>query len=178
MNIKRWLLAGVVVSILFVVPVIAGEQSAYAPPKASAEFERVKALAGKWEGKIKHSNGNEEPAAVEYRVTSGGSVVVETLSPGTSHEMISVYHDKGGKLSMTHYCMLGNQPTLDLTSGDMTHLNFESSSQTRKELAGQMYMNTLVLDRSTNDQLIQTWTAIGPDGKPADSSVFSLKKTA
>ena len=37
----------------------------------------------------------------DIQVTSGGSALVEKLSPGTPHEMVSVYHDKDGELAMT-----------------------------------------------------------------------------
>ena len=56
------------------------------------------------------------PTAAEYRVAANGSVVVERNFPDTPKEMISVYHDRGGKLSMTHYCALANQPQMSLTS--------------------------------------------------------------
>jgi hypothetical protein len=44
------------------------------------------------------------PVRVEYRVTGAGSAVVETLFPGTPHEMVTVYHARKGVLCMTHYC--------------------------------------------------------------------------
>ena len=152
-----------------------GTKSMPTPPAASAELEHMKSLAGHWEGITKHSNGTEEPVAVDYKVTSGGSAVVETLSPGTSHEMVSIYHDANEKLEMTHYCMLGNHPTLTLESSNDKQFNFDASAQTKSELAGKMYMNSLVLDRPSEKELVQTWTALNPDGSPSDSTVFSLK---
>ena len=52
------------------------------------------------------------PRMAEYRVTASGTAVVETLFPGSDHEMVSVYtkDKKSGDLLMTHYCGLGNQP--------------------------------------------------------------------
>jgi len=46
---------------------------------------------------------------VTYRVASAGSVVQETLFPGTPHEMISMYHLVDGELVLTHYCAMANQ---------------------------------------------------------------------
>ena len=83
--------------------------------KTSAELATIKALAGKWTGTAKHSNGTTEPTVVEYHLTSGGSAVEEKITPGTPHEMVTMYHDLGGKLAMTHYCMLGNQPQMVLS---------------------------------------------------------------
>ena len=153
----------------------ADEKMDMKPYVGSAQFEKIKKLAGKWEGTSKM--GNEDmKVSVDYRVTSGGSAVMETLSPGTSHEMVSLYHDKAGKLFMTHYCMLGNQPELELKNIDNGRMNFESSAQTRADLKGQMYMNSLALEQLDKNQLVQTWTAVNADGKPLDSSVFTLKK--
>lgn len=156
--------------------VLAGETGQYAPVKSSAEFARMQALVGKWEGVSKHGNGMEEKVNVEYRSTSGGSAVVETLFVGTPHEMESVYFDQNGKLSMTHYCMLGNRPTLELQSGDSTRLSLGSTAQTRTELSGQAYMNGLVLEQPSKDELVQTWSGVGADGKPEDKTTISLKR--
>ena len=79
------------------------------PYKGSQAFESMKSLAGNWEGS-EVSGDKEKPVKVEYKVSSNGSTIVETLFPGTKYEMITVYHDNGGKLSMTHYCAIGNQP--------------------------------------------------------------------
>ena len=51
------------------------------------------------EGKDAHE------ATVTYKVTSGGSAVVETIGPGTEHEMVTVIHPDGDDLMLTHYCM-------------------------------------------------------------------------
>src|SRR3989304_768334 len=56
--------------------------------------------------------------ALIAKSTDGGSAILETLFPGTPHEMVSVYYDDGGKLGMTHYCMLGNQPQMTLKKAD------------------------------------------------------------
>lgn len=76
---------------------------------ARAAFDRLKALNGAWEGEAK-----DAPVEVTYRLASNGSVVLEDLFPGTSHEMISMYHFDGDSLVMTHYCAMGNQPRMRL----------------------------------------------------------------
>ncbi len=83
----------------------------FPPYKGSAAFERMKTLVGKWTG--------ESPMMgkmhTEFRLTAGGSVVEERFAGGTPMEMLSTYHDVNGKLTMTHYCMLRNQPRMQLT---------------------------------------------------------------
>ena len=85
--------------------------------KNSPEFERIKALVGKWSGKVDMGQGPVE-MTMEYRVIAAGSVVEERVFPGTPNEMVTMYYDKGGKLAMTHYCMLGNRPQMSLKASD------------------------------------------------------------
>lgn len=155
----------------------AGKDAATVPADAgSPEFRRIKALAGRWQGVTKHEGGKEEPVTVEYKVTSGGTAVVETLTPGTPHEMVSVYYDREGRLGMTHYCMVGNQPEMVLKSSDAHAIALESTVSTQAQLQGDMYMNALTLRQPDKDHLTQEWHSIGPDGKPLGQSVFTLKK--
>ena len=141
----------------------------------TGEFERIKRLAGRWEGVTQHGGGKEEPAAVDYKVTSGGSAVVETLFPGTPHEMVSVYHTDGqGKLSMTHYCMIGNQPKLDLTQSDDNHveLSLASDSGIAPEA---MHMHSLNVTWQDADHLTQQWSSFD-GGKPKETTTIRLSR--
>ncbi|MBI1848892.1 MAG: hypothetical protein HYR85_00970 [Planctomycetes bacterium] len=74
-----------------------------------AAFERIKTLAGTWHGKAGEGDGNQD-AVVEYKISAANNVVMETLFPGSNHEMISMYYLVGDELVMTHYCAMGNQP--------------------------------------------------------------------
>lgn len=144
-------------------------------PATSAQLNQLKQLAGRWEGTSQQEGGAEEPAAAEYHVTSGGSAVVETLSPGTSHEMVSVYHDaRNGKLAMTHYCMLGNQPDLDLVSSGEQKLDF-SLSPSSPIPASEMHMHALQLSWDGPDHITQVWTSF-KDGQPQGSVTIHLKR--
>ena len=78
-------------------------------PDGRAAFEKLKSLAGTWRG---HAGSPDRPAVIEYRIVSGGTVVMETLFPATSHEMISMYYLDGGNLILTHFCSAGNQPQM------------------------------------------------------------------
>jgi hypothetical protein len=88
---------------------LAADPSHPAPvAKASPALDRFRALAGEWSG----SGGEMGDFTATWRVTGGGSAVVETLFPGTPHEMVTVYHADGDDLVLTHYCALGNQPRM------------------------------------------------------------------
>lgn len=96
---------------------------------ASAEtpkdvFDKLKSLEGTWSGKA--GVGKDlEPTKVIYKVTAGGSAVMETQFPGTAHEMITLYHLDGGDLYLTHYCAAQNQPKMRLFSAKEGKLNFQ-----------------------------------------------------
>lgn len=92
-------------------------QSLSAPYSRSGEFERMKQLVGAWEGTSDMGKEGQK-VRVEYRLTAGGSALVETLFPGSGEEMVSVYYDRKGKLAMTHYCMVRNQPRMTLAKAD------------------------------------------------------------
>src|SRR5512138_2195799 len=85
-----------------------------AAPSAKAALERLKALAGAWEGKAGHGD-QLGPASVRWETISAGTAVMETLFPGTPHEMRSIYFLDGGELVLTHYCEMGNQPRMRLS---------------------------------------------------------------
>ncbi len=76
---------------------------------ASAGFERLKALAGAWEGTTK-ADGKEIPVNTSFRVVSDGSALISDLMRGTPHEMVTVFHMNGSELMATHYCAAHNQP--------------------------------------------------------------------
>ena len=145
------------------------------PPASSAQLDQLKQLAGRWEGTSQQEGGVEEPAAAEYHVTSGGSAVVETLFPGTPHEMVSVYHDaRTGKPAMTHYCMLGNQPELELMDSDVQKLDFSLSASSPIP-ASEIHMHALKLSWDGPDRLTQVWASY-KDGQPQGSVTIHLKR--
>jgi hypothetical protein len=81
--------------------------------EARAAFERIKSLAGSWEGRS--TKGWQE--TLRYQVIAGGSAVLETsfeAHPG--EEMATVFHMDGDRLVLTHYCVAKNQPRLEATS--------------------------------------------------------------
>jgi hypothetical protein len=77
-------------------------------------FERLKTLAGEWDGTFEWSGGRTGSGnlRVSYSLTGGGSAVVETLVMGGVPTMTTVYHLDGNDLRMTHYCAARNQPRL------------------------------------------------------------------
>jgi hypothetical protein len=124
----------------------------------SAEFERIKQLAGVWEGTS--SMGKEgEKIRVEYRLTAGGSALVETLFPGSAEEMVSVYHDQKGKLAMTHYCMLRNQPSMTLRKADARTIELVFSKKGNAiNPAKEKHMHAVSITFTDTNHITQKWT--------------------
>ncbi len=91
------------------------------PYQGSAAFEKMKTLTGKWSAESPEMGKMK----TEFRVIAGGSVVEERFAGGTPMEMLSTYHDVEGKLMMTHYCMLRNQPRMKLTQSTPDSLTFD-----------------------------------------------------
>jgi hypothetical protein len=127
------------------------------PYTHSKEFERLKQLVGVWEGIADMEKGGEK-LRVEYRLTAGNSALVETLSPGTPEEMVSVYHDRKGKLAMTHYCMLHNQPRMTLKKADARTLDLVFAKDNDINPAKETHMHALSIIFEDNDHIVQKWT--------------------
>jgi hypothetical protein len=93
----------------------AAKELAASRRRFSPELERLKSLAGRWEGTTFRASQGTNPAAMTYAITGAGSAVIETMFPGTAGEMTTVYHDdSSGRLVAEHYCNAANQPKLRL----------------------------------------------------------------
>jgi hypothetical protein len=140
-----------------------------------AAFERLKALAGTWQGEAGHGQPGA-PAVVTYRVASGGSVVEETLFPGTPHEMISMYHLVNGDLVLTHYCAMANQPRmrLDAKASAADRLVFDFDGGTNFDPAKDTHVHSGVLQWK-GDSLHAAW-AVYSGGKEAGRNQFVLSR--
>lgn len=151
----------------------AGELPTLKP--ASAEFERMKTLVGTWTGKTDMGQGPVD-LNVRYRLLAGGSVLEERIAEGTPMEMVTMYFDKAGKLSLTHYCMMGNQPAMALKASDAKSLTFDfdgscCSIDPKKE----SHMHGLKLTFVDSDTISTSCQAI-MDGKEMPEHPVTMKR--
>ena len=132
-------------------------------------------LAGEWVGKGMHGDAEHE-AKVTYKVTSGGTAVVETIDPGGEHEMVTVIHPDGDSLLLTHYCMIGNQPHMRARpkAGD-NKVAFEFVKATNMKSDKDMHMHSVTFTFVDKDTLRTEWTNYN-EGKEAGKAVFELKR--
>jgi hypothetical protein len=144
---------------------------------AKAAFERIKGLSGSWSG----VGGTEMPNMdVNYRVTAGGSTVEETLFPGTPHEMVTMYHLDGDRIMLTHYCALGNQPTMvgspvGSMRGDVATIRFQFASATNLASPQAGHMHDAEMTFEGKDRVVSTWT-FWKDGKREHDAKFELTR--
>jgi hypothetical protein len=89
----------------------------------SAGFEYVKGRLGSWEGTLNNGySGEQIDVSYQLKLTSGGSTILETLLED-GDEMLTTYSENNGELIVKHYCVLGTEPVLRVSSVAEDHLN-------------------------------------------------------
>ena len=107
MNIKKSLFA-ISFSLFFSLPLISSEPVTIGDVEMgddvkSKAFEQVKKKLGKWEGTMTQGlTGAVFDVYYEFRLTSGGNTITETLVED-GVEMLTTYSDDDGKLVVKHY---------------------------------------------------------------------------
>lgn len=157
--------------LLLAKPVAAGDEPGLT---AKAAFDRMKSLAGEWTSETQAGKPAEK---VVYRVISNGSVVMETLFPGTNHEMVSMYHLDGGELRMTHYCAIGNQPRLklDKAASKPDELHFVFDGGTNLDPARDSHMHSARISFRDARHVEAEWEAYA-GGKRQDSKKLAMQR--
>ena len=130
-------------------------------------LDSVKALAGTWEMK----NAKGEVQVTEFKVSSGGSIVRETMFPGGPEEMTNIYRLEGNDLALTHYCAMGNQPELRATSLIGNQLVFVGLGAADKKSADEMWMGGLTLEFTDKDHMTEHWSSFVKHEMQKDGSV-------
>jgi hypothetical protein len=140
---------------------------------AREAFARLKSLAGDWEGKV---TGTEVTVPWQFRATSAGDALIETLFAGSPGEMISVYHLVGDELFLTHYCF-GNQPRLrlDRSGSSAEVLRFAFDGGSNLDPARDSHLHSGWLRLVDGDTLEGEWLFF-KDGKPRQSGEMRLTR--
>jgi len=141
---------------------------------ARATFERFKKLVGDWQLADSKEKAPAKSVAVTYRLTAGGSALVETIFPGNEKEMVTVYHRDGDAIALTHFCGLGNQPRMRAAiKDDKNELAFEFAGGTNLDPAKDPHMHSCQIRFVDEDHLSSTWQYYA-DGKAAGDHAFNL----
>ena len=125
-------------------------------PEAEAAFAKLVALKGDWVS-AEPADPTHGAVAANYRVTAGGSAVIETLFPGQAEEMVSVYTCDGRGLAMTHYCTAGNQPQMVAGGLEGDALAFDFTGGEGFDPSSDMHMHRLTLIFVSPDELRSEW---------------------
>src|SRR5438876_1102233 len=83
--------------------------------------------------------------------------------------------DEAGKLAMTHYCAMGNQPHMVLKSGGPAEIRFEMGPTPGINAKKDMHMHSLTLEFPDPNHLIERWTSY-QNGKPGETVVLTLTR--
>lgn len=187
----RFIAFGVVVLLATVVTLAQEQKDKPAPTNPG--FERLKALSGEWveaeapaaetgektEKSEKAEKADQKAAAqpaVVYKVVAAGSVVQETLLPGTPHEMVTMYYMDGPDLVLTHYCAAHNQPHMKAEkSADDSKLVFKFAGGSNIDPAKDGHMHDLTMTFIDANHIRSEWTYYA-DGKKGDTKTFELTR--
>ncbi len=116
---------------IFFVVLMLISSGAFAQSDATAEFTKLKALAGTWEGRMTTDPPMPDidgtATTVTMRVTSMGNVLMhEMTGEGRPDDPITMFYLEGGGLELRHYCDAGNRPRMRGTmSPDRKSITYE-----------------------------------------------------
>lgn len=159
--------------------------AATAPNAASAQkseaqlsFDRLKSLAGDWEGTatldppMPQMTGNSAKLHVTMRVTSRGHAIVHELQEANTpfdatkydHPVTMLYLDND-RINLIHYCDAGNRPHMVARpSTDGKSVEFDFADLSGSDLRG--HMHHAVFTPIDANHHIEDWIYMMPGNKP------------
>jgi hypothetical protein len=164
---------GVVLSLALAGAARAAEPAAGSLTSRQA-FDRLKSLAGEWQGTAMAKDG--PPATVRYEVVSAGHAVMERLFPGTEHEMLSLYYLEGDQLVMTHYCAMGNQPRMRFAKGGPSNLSFAFAGGTNFDPKKDTHIHSARYSWPDEGHLEAEWAVYQGEKQTGAHKVFLSRK--
>jgi hypothetical protein len=133
--------------------------AALAQSDAQKSFDKMKALAGSWEGKT--SEG--KPVQISFRVTSNGSALMSEIMG--YENMITMFHLDGDRMLMTHYCATGNQPRMvGKMSPDGKTVAFDFLDVTNFNGAQPGHMQQMIVSIPDANHHTEEWVFLAKDG--------------
>ena len=165
----------------------AHQHEAQTPQAAKSEsqksFEKLKTLAGDWEGPVtlqprapETENGGK-PMHVSMRVTSMGHLLMhEMKSEGSADDPVTTIYLDGDHLLLTHYCDAGNRPRMVAkTSPDGKTVEFDFVDITGNTQYG--HMQHAVFTAIDDNHHTEEWTFLLP-GDKAMHAHFDLQRVS
>ena len=154
--------------------------SAFAQPDARKAFDKLKALAGTWEGPVRTTPEVPEIdgtiMTVTLRVTSMGNVLMhEMTGVGRPDDPITMLYLESGQLELTHYCDAGNRPRMrGAFAPDGNSVTYDFIDLTGGNDHG--HMHGAVFSFIDANHHIEEWTFMLPGGKAVRAKVDLRRK--
>jgi hypothetical protein len=146
---------------------------AAAQSDAQKSFDKLKTLAGSWEGTFEGKS-----MRITLRVTSMGNAVMHEMSgEGRPDDPISMFTVDGDRLLLTHYCDAGNQPRMVGTvspDGNTVTFNFLDATNLLSSQMG--HMQRAVFTLIDADHHTEKWEFAMADGKSM-GGLLDLKRS-
>lgn len=140
-----------------------------AQSEAQKSFDKLKTLAGSWEGTVHTGDPAMDKAVmhVSFRVTSLGNTLMHEMKSDGPEDPITMITVDGDRLLMTHYCDAGNQPRMAGTvSPDGKTITFNFIDATNLLPAQGGHMQSATFNFIDADHHTEKWEFAMADGKP------------
>src|SRR6202789_973481 len=133
-----------------------GTLHAQTPSKPAGGFDRLKVLAGEWQG----TDESGKPVTSTFRLVSNDTALEETFQRDKDHQMVTMYTPDGSRVALTHYCSKGNQPRMETPAVTATTDEFVFAYTGATNLASpeDAHLHRLVLQVDDADHFTETWT--------------------
>jgi len=151
----------------------AASQEMHMAARTTPAFDQLKALAGHWEG----TTPDGKKVQVSYELISNGSVLMERLHPGDEPDMITMYSLDGDRILVTHYCSMGNQPTMQTAASPAANgkLDFTFLRLVGAKSPDEGHMAALTVSMPDKTHLVQTWTFMDKGKSQTESFTVTRK---
>jgi hypothetical protein len=181
MKSLRWILVVAVVSLSTLALAQMEEQKSEAQPSdAQKSFNKLKTLAGSWEGTVTTQPPSPEMdnklVHASLRVTSMGNAIMhEMTGAGRPDDPITMLYLDGDRLLLTHYCDAGNRPRMTgRISPDGKTVEFEFLDVAGSTQYG--HMHHAVFTEIDANHHTEDWTYMQPGDKPVHAHI-DLQRT-
>jgi len=166
-----------VVSLLIAAVAFAADVAPTTQSDAQKSFDKLKSLAGTWEGPVStvpkmEGMGDNTRTQVSLRVASrGNSIVHEMKAAGQADDPtkydhpVTMFYLDNDRLLLTHYCDAGNRPRMEArTSADGKTVEFDFVDVAGSTQYG--HMQHAVFTIIDDNHHTEDWTFLMPGDKP------------
>ena len=158
-----------------------------APTDSQKAFDKLKTLAGSWEGRVttappQPAMGDGALTDISLRITSRGNAMVHEMKeagtaddPARYDHPVTMFYLDSDRLLLTHYCDAGNRPRMSgKMSSDGKTVEFEFLDLSGGTQYG--HMGHAVFTFVDANHHIEEWTYLMPGDKPVHAR-FELQRT-